>query len=673
MQKKVLPFGSWPSPVTPALVLGESINLSEVSSSSATGLIWSEGRPQEGGRNALVSWDEGVVSQVIKDTKWNARTRVHEYGGASFVSVSPNEVVFASFKGPLYSVKRESVGKEWGYPSRVSPDNTIYRYADFTPHPTHPHLLLSVLEDHTIDLPSKVVNKVIILNIKTQEITTVREGNDFYSAPRWSASGKYITWIEWSHPDMPWEGSLLYSASVSPSFPASSPVLVESSILHLAGKSKGVESVSQPRWSLAEEGEEEKLVFLSDRTGFYELFVWTAGKGKDGVAQVLEKETGRDVGGPDWVFGQSTHRPLPSSPDSWVFSSGHGTISTLSLSSRKITKTIQTPFASISTVLPLSTTDVLVLGTPDETPQFLAKIDLGGKEGQFETLKKSSKEELDVDYVSKGERFSYPLTGKKGGEGYGILWLPRNKRFVGEDGEKPPCVVHIHGGPTAAASVGLSWIVQWFTSRGFAYVEVNYGGSTGYGRSYRKRLDAEWGVVDVDDTLDSITYLANQGLIDKQRVVITGGSAGGYTVLASLVKDGQEGKRIFAGGTSSYGISDLLLLAGDTHKFESQYLFNLLGGTPTEVPDVYTERSPITHASAITAPLLILQGSDDKVVPPAQATEMAEKIQKAGGKAELVIFEGEGHGFRKAENRKKAMETELEFYRKTLGIRAAEE
>ncbi|KAK4049228.1 hypothetical protein OIO90_005517 [Microbotryomycetes sp. JL221] len=660
------PFGSWHSPITPSLVLSSSVGLGELSvartSTGNTALVWAESRPEQNGRTALVyrSLDDpnGKEEDVLPDTKWNARTRVHEYGGGAY-TVSPDGsfVVFSSIEGPLYKVERSKDG-HWSEPKQVSPDSKVLRYADMQIIPSN--ALVAVMEDHTNDTPANVVNTIVAIDLAAAEpkIHTVVQGNDFYSQPRLSPSGEWISYVTWAHPDMPWDGSELWVAKVEQHSSGKLDIakLVKNGTAHkIAGEKGGKESVSQARWSK----DKDELVFLSDRTGFYELYKWQ----KDQVELVLKEPTGSDVGPPEWVFGNSTHAPL--APGKWVSKAKSGNLRIINLDS-KDTTVIETPFLGINMLQVLSASRVAVLASSADTPNMIAILDIDetNQHANRQVVKLSSSASVDSGYVSRGETIEYP-TKDGSGKAYAVFYPPRNKDYNGgKDGELPPLITHCHGGPTAAAKRGLDWTIQFFTSRGFAYVDVDYGGSTGYGKQYRQRLNASWGVVDVQDTIACVEYLTSSGKADKDRVEITGGSAGGFTVLASLCDS-----KVFGAGTSYYGVSDLKLLADDTHKFESQYLFNLMGGTPDEIPNVYRERSPLFKAENITAPMLLLQGSIDKVVPPQQAYAIRDKVlQQPGGKAELIEFEGEGHGFRKAENQKRAMEEELKFVRATFGI-----
>ncbi|GAA5974318.1 hypothetical protein JCM11641_006733 [Rhodosporidiobolus odoratus] len=676
--RTIAPYGSWPSPVSTSLVLSSAVTLQE-NGASPTGnaVAWLEGRPEQKGRNALVyqrlSATEGGAQvgkkeDVLPDSKWNARSRVHEYGGGAWAFENDTSIVFSSIEGPAFRVKRNENGS-WSEPEQVSPKSDVLRFADFAPHPAQPNLILAVAEDHTDDSPSAVVNTLVLLSgtPSSSKLTTVSSGADFYSAPRWSASGKYVSWISWSHPNMPWEDSELWVAEIARDESGKVAVekpLKEGSAKKVAGCGIDV-SVSQPRWST----EGEKLVFLSDQTGFYELYAFEPEKAGE-PKQVLDKLAGVDVGGPDWVFGQSTHAPLSSS--SWVSTAPNGSLRITSLSSGASTL-LYTPYVAFDGLRVISPTQLLVIGKPAAAPAVIALLTLpeeGADKVQERILSVSSTAAVDPAFIPTATEITFPVTSNPdvSGVGHALFYPPASGSHSGVDGSLPPLIARCHGGPTAAARRGLDWLVAFFCSRGFAFVDVDYGGSTGYGKTYRKRLEGQWGIVDVKDTIECVEHLVREGQVDKQKVAITGGSAGGFTVLAALCDSD-----VFTAGTSSYGVSDLKALAEDTHKFESQYLFKLIGGTPTQVPQNYADRSPINKASQISAPLLLLQGSIDRVVPPSQSSLMLERIRSQGGTCEMALFEGEGHGFRGAEARDKAMKKELGWYKTTWGIEGGEQ
>ncbi|KAK4046582.1 hypothetical protein OIV83_005952 [Microbotryomycetes sp. JL201] len=661
-------YGSWRSPITTSLVLSSFVGLGELSKAhNGNALVWAESRPEQSGRTALVYKGEGGKNEeIIPDIKYNARTRVHEYGGGAYTVVQDGKaVVFSSIEGPLYRVDRHDDGT-WSEPVQVSPKSDVFRYADFIARPHDPNVLVAVLEDHTNDTPATVATSIVALDMTQDEprLHTVVSGTDFYSQPRFSPSGDWFSWVQWKHPDMPWDGSELWIAKTNKTNTGShdiADIIQKDSAHKIAGQGGGKESVSQARWA----DDEDTLVFLSDRTGFYELYKWKDG---NNVELVLDQPTGADVGSPDWIFGNSTHGTL--APGKWISIAKSGNLRTINLST-KSSAVIETPFISISDIQVLSPSRIGCIAASADQPTVVAVLDLDENSRQVSvtSIKASSDSSIDSGYVSRAQQIEYPTPD--GSTAYGLYYPPRNKDYAGGlDGEAPPLITHCHGGPTSSAKRGLDYYVQFFTSRGFAYVDVDYGGSTGYGKRYRERLNKQWGVVDVQDTIACVEYLTLSGKADKKRVAITGGSAGGYTVLASLC-DGD----VFGAGISHYGVSDLKMLCDDTHKFESQYLFNLLGGTPDEVPQVYRDRSPLSKAQNISSPLLLLQGSIDKVVPPQQAYAIRDKILQTNPKAkvELIMFEGEGHGFRKAENKSKSMMAELEFVRQTFGIEGADQ
>ncbi|GAA5946310.1 hypothetical protein JCM3765_000193 [Sporobolomyces pararoseus] len=669
MSTTTKPFGSWPSPITADLTLTATVGLSEIQVAPGGKLIgWNESRPDEKGRSALVVQQiggNGKAEEVLPDQKWNARSRVHEYGGGSWTFGSDGEsIVFSNFVGSAFRVSRKGDG-QWTEPEQITPKSDVYRFADFQSHPTDSSLVLAILEDHTKPDPAEVVNKVVLISKDeggSPKLSTVASGNDFYASPRFSPSGKYISFHTWIHPDMPWDGSEVYVVKTNESngkLDVESPV--QGKPVKVAGQPGAKEAVSQPKWALGSQGGKEMLVFSDDRSNWQQLYKYQVES--DGIEPLLNELMEEDVTPPDWTFGNSNHAAL--SDKEWISTASGGKLRIVNLADGS-SKTLSTRFVSISAIQVISPTQVAVIAGPAESPTVVSILTLPSSsngEVKEETLKISSPAKVDPAYISIGERISFPT--KDGSTGHAIFYPPTSKEYVGQDGELPPVVTYIHGGPTSASGRSLSWTTQWWTSRGFAFCAVNYGGSTGHGSEYRRRLVGTWGVVDVQDTISCVEYLRDQKKIDEKRVAITGGSAGGYTVLASLCDS-----KVFTAGCSYYGVSDLKALADDTHKFESQYLYNLLGGTPQEVPKNYSERSPLYKAAQITAPLLLLQGTDDKIVPEAQATLMLERIRSnpKAGKSDIIIFEGEGHGFRSRDAKKRAMEAELEWYRDTWSI-----
>ncbi|GAA5906388.1 alpha/beta hydrolase family protein [Sporobolomyces salmoneus] len=665
------PFGTWPSPITPDLCLTATVGLSEAQISPGGKFVgWNESRPAEKGRSAIVVQQIGGGSkaeEVLPDQKWNARSRVHEYGGGSWTFGSDGEsIVFSDFKGGAYRVSRN--GGSWGEPEQITPKSDVLRFADFQSHPSDPSLVLAVLEDHTKPDPAEVVNKVVLISKSadgTPSMSTVASGNDFYASPRFSPSGEFISFHTWIHPDMPWDGSEVYVVKTNLSngkLDLENPV--QGKPVKVAGQPGAKEAVSQPKWAITPRGEKEMLVFSDDRSNWQQLYKYRVES--DGIEPLLSELMEEDVTPPDWTFGNSNHAAL--SDKQWISTASGGKLRIVNIEDGSSTL-LQTRFVSISALQVISPNQVAVIAGPAESPAVVSVLTLPSSssangEVKEETLKISSPAKVDPAYISIGKRISFPT--RDGSTGHAIFYPPTSKDYAqGEDGELPPLVTYIHGGPTSASGPSLSWTTQWWTSRGFAFCAVNYGGSTGHGSEYRRRLVGTWGVIDVQDTISCVEYLRDEKKIDEKRVAITGGSAGGYTVLASLCDS-----KVFTAGCSYYGVSDLKALAEDTHKFESQYLFNLLGGTPQEVPQNYSERSPLNKAAQITAPLLLLQGSEDKIVPESQAVLMLEKIRSnpKAGKCDIIIFPGEGHGFRSWDAKKRAMEAELEWYRDTWSI-----
>jgi dipeptidyl aminopeptidase/acylaminoacyl peptidase len=448
----------------------------------------------------------------------------------------------------------------------------------------------------------------------------VAEGHDFFSAPRWAPDGR-LAWLAWDHPNMPWDGTTLHVDGTA-----------------VAG---GVdESISQPRWS-----PDGVLHWVSDRTGWWNLYA-------DGVP-VAPMEA--EFTGPDWVFGFHTYDWLPDGRLITVIIAA-GT-ERLAVLEDGAWRTVDVPFGEMPDVRIWRGAVVLIGASPVDA-DVIATVDVDT--GAIDVVKRAREATLDPAFISVAEPIEFPTGG--GRTAHALYYPPTNPDCTGPPGELPPLVVVSHGGPTGATSSSLNLTKQYFTTRGIAVVDVNYGGSTGYGREYRQRLDGQWGIVDVEDCANAARWLAEQGLVDGARLAIRGGSAGGYTTLCALTF-----RDDFAVGASHYGVADAEALAADTHKFESRYLDRLIGPYP-EARDVYRARSPIHFVDELRVPVILLQGLEDKVVPPAQAEAMVAALQANGVMHEYVPFEGEQHGFRKAESIKAAAEAELRFYGRVLGF-----
>jgi len=537
---------------------------------------------------------------------------------------------------------------------KVTPDKDVWRYADFSFHPQHSHLIVSVLEDHTKPDPADVVNTLVTVNTQTKTVTPLVEGADFYSSPLISPDGKFISFVQWFHPDMPWEGGETVVAAISTTSD-NSGLQINGERKVIAGK-RGEVNSQQPEWI-----SNDKIIVLADQSGFLIPYTYTLSTGS--LAPVLNPGVEEEFGDPPWTYGNSSFAILD--PTHVLLSSVKNNSSTLYLADLKsgTFKDLKSPYADVTLIHRVSSDSVVFKGKKLDEAEAVIRFTVST--GESKVLKQTSTiiETLPKGIISIPKSFSFFIPPKNEPV-HCTYYPPRNPAYSENDNEKPPCVVYVHGGPTSRTGQGLAWTTQFFTSRGFGWLDVNYGGSTGYGRKYVDRLRGEWGVVDVDDTLECVRQIVKQGLVDEKRVVIRGGSAGGYTVLGALTR----APTFFAAGNSFFGVSDVRKLCEFTHKFESRYLERLIGGTPDENPQLYKDRSPIFHADKIRSPLLVLQGSIDKVVPPEQSKEMVEVVQKNKGVVKYVEYEGEGHGWRQASTIKSALEEELAWYRKTFGI-----
>ncbi|KAG9023617.1 hypothetical protein FRB95_012720 [Tulasnella sp. JGI-2019a] len=652
------PYGTWKSPISADMIAKQTISVAEVHVDPITKTIYhSEARPSEAGR--MVPVDTVALKDVFgKD--WNACSGVHDYGGAA-VTVHNGTIYFTDFNSwRLYVIKNK------GDPEAVSPVNPEHRFGDFVVHPTqsHSHFLVSILEDHTDDTPSNVVNTLVAINTKTQVVTTIAKGADFYSTPRFSPNGKFLSFIRWNHSNMPWEASELVLAELKI---ADGDKVVMEELTVIAGKGGGV-SITQSQW--ASDG---VIVFLSDESGFYNPWKYDVQSKK--ANPILGKPADEDYAGPAWFLGMSDSSILDAS--TLLVAPSKTGLALLNINTGALVK-VKSPFVTMHEICGISDRQAVLVGERNNNAPALIRLTLKSSassyfnnasdvDADFETLKTTA------DAVSQVPPLLFPIPQEitlkaepNDAPLYVTYFAPTNPEYSGGQGkELPPCVLHLHGGPTSQASSAFNWVTMYFTSRGWAWVNVNYGGSSGYGREYRDRLRGNWGLVDVNDSASSVTQLGTLGLIDSKRVAIRGGSAGGFTTLASLVNKPDT----FATGASSYGICNLITLAEKTHKFESRYIDGLVGILPQD-KKLYEERSPYFHAEKITAPLLVLHGVDDHVVPRDQADDIVKKIQDHGGKVTYKLFEGEGHGWRKEATIKEALETEEEYYKDVFGMKA---
>jgi dipeptidyl aminopeptidase/acylaminoacyl peptidase len=621
-------FGSWATPITAELITRSAARVTDVRA-DGDAVVWSEARPEEGGRVQLVRRAaDGTITELLPDG-FDARTSVHEYGGGDWW-VRDGAVWFANWRDQrLYRL-------DGGEPEALTPVPEVPRgdrYADggFSPDGTR---LVVVRERHPAGGggAADVRNELVELHPDGPPEVLV-SGPDFVAAPRFSPDGRRLAWISWDHPAMPWDDTVLTVRDLGTG---------EDTVV--AGGPG--ESVMEPRWL-----PDGTLHFISDRTGWWNLYRWTPG-GSVKPAVVLDAE----IGVPGSALGTARYATLPDGRT--VFARWSGGLDGLAVAAADGTVTdLDLPFTVIRAVRATGTGEVVVLaGSPTTEPGVYAVTG----EGAVRTLREPRDTGIDPGYLSVPEAIDFP-SGER--VSHALFYPPANPAHTGPDGSGPPLIVIVHGGPTASAAPVLSLGVQYWTSRGFAVVDVNYAGSTGFGRAYRDELRGTWGVLDVADCLAAARWLAAEGRVDGEKLLIRGGSAGGYTVLAALVREDTP----FAAGTDMFGIADLEALAADTHKFESRYLDQLIGPYP-EARDVYVDRSPIHRVDAFARPLLVLQGADDPVVPPNQSELIVDALRARKVPVAYLLFEGEQHGFRRADSIRRSLDAELSFYSRIFGF-----
>jgi len=640
----VAPYGSWKSPITSDLIVSGSVALSQPLIAGED-IYWIEMRPNEAGRSVLVKWNK-IGARDLTPLPLNVRTRVHEYGGGDY-TVHDGRIYFSNFSDQRLYLYAGLGGSDEAEP--ITPPAGI-RYADARVDGIGKRLIC-VREDHTV-AGREAVNTLVSLKLGGNDDCgqVLVSGNDFYSTPRLTPDNSRLVWLTWKYPNMPWDGTELWAGTFAG----------DRSLETTARIAGGInESIFQPEWS-----PDGVLYFVSDRSGWWNLY---RVEERGAVEPVCEMEA--DFGMPQWGLGMSSY--AFESAERIVCTYVEKGISRLALIDTRTKKfePVDSPFTDIRYVRAAKWKEggqvVMCAGSATE-PVAIVRLDLETR--SIERVRCSNNLEIDPGYLSIPRAIEFPT--EAGLNAHAFFYPPKNRDFCASPSELPPLLVKSHGGPTAAATTALSLTIQYWTSRGIAVLDVNYGGSSGFGRQYRDRLIGKWGIVDVDDCINGARYLVGNGAVDAEvdskRLMITGGSAGGYTTLCALTF-----RRTFNAGASHYGVSDVEALAKETHKFESRYLDGLMGPYP-EMKDLYYQRSPINFTDRLSCPVIFFQGLDDKVVPPAQAQTMVDALRAKGIPVAYLPFEAEQHGFRQAKNIKRALDGELYFYSRVFGFELAE-
>ena len=628
-ERRVLPYGAWPSPIDAAMLAGASVRLGGVALDGADAL-WIEGRPAQAGRSVLVRLREDGQACDLTPAPWNVRSRVHEYGGGAF-AVRNRSVWFVHDEDQrLYALAP-------GGRPRALTGPGAYRHADPDPSPDA-RSIVCVREDHRG--AGEPVNTLVRVDGAGGGARVIARGHDFYAYPRFSPDGRALAFIAWDHPDMPWDASVLYLADI-----ACDGTLA--GVRALAG-GRG-ESVFQPQW--APDG---RLWFVSDAGGYWNLHVLDS----HGPRCVFRDEA--EYGMPLWQFAMSSYgfadaRTLVAAS----CRAGYWRVEAIDLHTLARTP-MPYEVSAVSALVAGGGRALVLAASPTQVPSVLR---WDAARGEVDVLRASTTQPLDPDWISVPEAVDFPTDDAQ--LAHGFFYPPRNPGCIAPAAQRAPLIVIGHGGPTGATSAALDPAVQFWTSRGFAVLDVNYRGSTGYGRAYRRLLDGAWGVADVADCVHGARYLANAGRVDRARMAIRGRSAGGYTVLAALAFHDT-----FAAGASYYGIGELEALARDTHKFESRYLDRLVGPY-SQCAQLYRERSPLHHLEGLSCPVIFFQGLEDRVVPPNQALMMRDALRAKGIPVACLMFEAEQHGFRRAETIVRTLEAELYFYGRVFGFTPA--
>ena len=694
-ERTIAPYGAWESPVTTEMLTAGALRFEGIAVDGGD-VYWVESRPDEAGRCAAMRLTADGVTSEVTTPAHNARTRVHEYGGGA-LAVSNGVAYFSNFSDQrLY--RRPVDGSE--APAAITPHVAV-RYADATVDDARGRLIC-VAEDHR---RAGVEAENLLVSVPTAggEPAPVHRGFDFYASPRLSPDGSRLAWVCWNHPNMPWDATELWVADVAAGGDLTAPRRIAtgapSSPRRIARRAPGPDgaggadvtadidpdagagagdigpegvgstaganeteggvgnepaggevSVLQPAW-----GPDGTLYCVTDASGWWNLQRWDGER----LVPVLPMEA--EFGLPPWLFGMCRYAVLDAGRIVAHYGNADGTrLGVIDIAAGRL-REIPTPFTTFGYYAAASRGRLVCVAASAEAGAAIVAIDADS--GEIETLRRGAEPNLDPSYVSRAEPVACPSAGGRTAHAY--HYPPRNAAFRAPDGERPPLLTFIHGGPTGSTDPGFRLAIQYWTTRGFAVVDVDYGGSTGYGTAYRRLLRGGWGVVDREDCEAAARYLVDRGDVDPARLAIRGGSAGGYTTLCALAFG-----TVFTAGASYYGVSDAAALARDTHKFESRYLDALIGPWP-ERADLYEQRSPIHAVDRLACPVVFLQGLEDAVVPPDQTERMADALRRKGLPVACLMFEGEQHGFRQAANIRRAAEAELYFYGRVFGFQPA--
>jgi dipeptidyl aminopeptidase/acylaminoacyl peptidase len=641
--KNTLPYGNWPSVISAELIVSDNISIDEPKLTTNS-IYYIERRPQENGRCVIVKFANNKTTDILPEP-YSARSHVHEYGGGSYC-VDDELLFFINDKDQdIYCIRNNQV-------TRVTTTENK-RFADFI-YDEKFHRLIAICETHK---KKSVTNSIVSIDVTGGQIITIEQGNDFYASPRLNSSADQLCWQSWNHPNMPWDGNQLYLANIN-----NEGQIVDTT--HIAGTDDV--SVFQPQWS-----PDDILYFISDDTGWWQLYRYLDTGPSAHIEQLTKGE--KEFGLPQWVFAQSSYAFIDNTQILCCYQSqGKTTLASLSLARQATLTAITLPWQEYSSITAAKNTTgtnrvCFIAASKQSFPQLISAT-LNNSEActlSTSVVKTSCQLSISKEHYSKAQTIDFTNRHKQ--KVYANYYPPINPAYHANDNELPPLIVICHGGPTGQTNTALDPKKQFWTSRGFALLDVNYSGSTGYGRDYRLRLRNKWGELDVEDCCDAAHYAVSQGLADKNHLIIRGSSAGGYTVLSALTF-----QQVFSAGASYYGISELSSLASDTHKFESRYLDQLIGPYP-ETKALYEQRSPINYTDQLNCPVIFFQGIEDKVVPKEQAEKMFEALNKKGLPVAAQYFAGEQHGFRKAETIIHSLENELSFYQLVFKLKPKDE